>query len=578
MSVTRAPVQLTFDRLLVGAGNASVTAAAKRAPARCCRCRLRSPFVPGLWPSDGVDTPPPVETKTAVFQFFCRRVEMRVRRWPDRLRLDLRADHEDRVPSRFELDLRLLPRLSLRVRNRKGWASRRWSLAAGLPWLAEEPFEAARQWVFAALAPRNPHGEWGERHAKHGDLSGTMQAARAAIRQAAVSAAALLDPEARKIALRFPNHLRGWLYGRLVKDGSGRLAQLASVCPGALTFAFALSVPGRRAGTRAAGAKLLRDVVAGRGLNEALDAALASWAAGAARLVEHASLREAQRAIWRRLVDAGPRELRSIVGAQRLLIRRAGAGVPSYTLWVPPPLRFAPEDIPEKKLANARWFRLVKGHGITLAPPSRNDPDIGEEFAAFVSRHAAALADHWKPHYQPRWRIQEMLDYAVATHDFPRRNTSPARYLEAVDRWHAGLAQLQELVDAADEVGQPLVDADGKPLAFPEPPCPGWHSGADQILPLRTAEEVLAEGNKMHNCVLSRVPRVLAGAAALYHGEIGGKGLTIQIESSPWGYRLVEAKGIANKALDLAQKRVLGEFLRHFGKAARCGCGQAKNA
>ena len=123
-----------------------------------------------------------------------------------------------------------------------------------------------------------------------------------------------------------------------------------------------------------------------------------------------------------------------------------------------------------------------------------------------ISRHAAVMAARWKPRFLPRWRIQEMLDYAVAMGDFPRRNTSPARYLEAVDRWHARLAQLGELADAAEEIGQPLVDADGKPLAFPEPPCPGWHSGGDAVLPLRTPEEVLAEGNKMQNCVASRIP------------------------------------------------------------------------
>jgi len=33
----------------------------------------------------------------------------------------------------------------------------------------------------------------------------------------------------------------------------------------------------------------------------------------------------------------------------------------------------------------------------------------------------------------------------------------------------------------------------------------------------------------MHNCVASHIPQVLANTAALYHGEIAGKPLTIQI-------------------------------------------------
>jgi len=48
-----------------------------------------------------------------------------------------------------------------------------------------------------------------------------------------------------------------------------------------------------------------------------------------------------------------------------------------------------------------------------------------------------------------------------------------------------------------------LVDANETSLVFHDPPCPGWRSGNDQILPLRTAEEVLAEGNKTQNCVVS---------------------------------------------------------------------------
>ena len=91
---------------------------------------------------------------------------------------------------------------------------------------------------------------------------------RATIHEAACAAAALLDQDARKIALRFPAHMRMWLCRHLAVDTSGRLAQLAQACPGALIFAFALAKLGHRAGVGAAGAKLLRDAIAGRGLGE----------------------------------------------------------------------------------------------------------------------------------------------------------------------------------------------------------------------------------------------------------------------------------------------------------------------
>lgn len=560
-------------RLCDALGRRGLDVMAARAPAPCCRHRLRVSLAPGRWPADADGARPPDEVKTVVFRYYCRAVEMRLRRWPDRLLLELRSDHEGRVPSRFELELRLGPRYSLKTRSEGDWTPEHWSLTAGLPRLDQDPFHAARYWVFCALVPRNPRGARGKEHARQGNLADVMRGVRAAIREAAASAAAILDPKARKVALRYPNHMRPWLYGKVAKDRSGRLAQIAGTCPGALTFAYALAALGRRAGTCAAGEKLLRDVVGGRGLNDALDDALAAWAMGAAKLAKRAHISDRQRLIWQRLAEADPGTLRSILSAQRLLIRRAGAGVPSHTLWLPPPLRFAPEDIPSKKLANARWFRLVKGHLVTLVPPCCEVPDRGEDFAAFVSRHAAALAARQRGRICARARIQEMLDYAAATGDYPRRNTSPARYVAAVDAWHERLAQVEHMAAAAEAVGRPLVDDDGKPLGLPEPPCPGWRSGDCTIMPLRTAAEVVTEGTRMRNCVVSRIRDVLAGKAVLYHGEFAGKGMTIQIDSSPWGYRLHEAAGFANQDLSAAQRRVVAEFMGHFGKEGKCGCG-----
>lgn len=562
--VSPAPVQLSFAGFVTEPEN-EVAAS----PEPCCDHRVPAALVPRGWPADSPDTPAPTETRTALFRYFCRTVEMRMRCWRDRLVLELRADHQERVRPRFELEVRLQPSLAVRVRSKAGWVSRPWGLTAGLPDVPLDPFRAARSWVFCALVPHHPYGAKGKRNAKLGGLHATMRAARAAIRKIAVTAAGLLVAEARTVALRFANHMRPWLYTGLAKDRSGRLAQLAAVCPGALTFAYALANLGRRAGTRAAGGKLLKDVVAGRGLNEALDDAVAAWALGGSRLAKDPRLKDGERLIWRRVADASADDRRALLGAQRLLIRRAGAGVPSRTLWLPPPVRFAPEDIPTSKLANARWFRLVKGHHVALGPGRRS-----HDVASFLSRHAAAIAAHWKERFWPYSRIQEMLDYADATGDFPCRSTSPERYLTGVDRWHTRLARMAEVAEAAQALGQQLVDADGTSLALPPPPCPGWDSGGDRIVPLRTVEEVLAEGNRMQNCVVSRLAKVLHGRSALYHGEVGGKGLTIEIESSLGTYRLVEAKGVANAELSPAQNRLVGAFMRHFGEGGKCGCTQ----
>jgi hypothetical protein len=139
----------------------------------------------------------------------------------------------------------------------------------------------------------------------------------------------------------------------------------------------------------------------------------------------------------------------------------------------------------------------------------------------------------------------------------------------AADAWHNHFEDIRQLAQLAAESGEKVVGPDGNPLPFPAPPCPGWRSGENTIVPLRTAEDVLAEGHRMHNCIPSRVGEALRGLAFLYHGEVGGKPLSIQIARQSDGYRLVEAAGTSNAGVRAAQKRVLREFLSHL-RSCKC--------
>jgi hypothetical protein len=504
-------------------------------------------------------------------------VELRLRRWPDRLRLELRSDHESRVGTRFELELRTKPFLSLRVRRNGAWSSHSWGLAAGLTRSRHDPFVDACRWAFRALVPFNPHRRRNGPRASCPEITMLVRQVRATIREAACSAAALLDQGARKIALRFPAHVRMWLCRQLAADTSGRLAQLAQACPGSLIFAYALAKLGHRAGVGAAGAKLLRDAIDGRGLNDLLDDAVAAWAAGAERLAQNQRAPGERHLIWQRVADARGSARQALLRAQRLLIRRAGAGVPSRTLWLPPPLAFAPEDIPARKLENARWFRVMKCFSPLLVSYEGLPLECGRNICLFLSRHAFLLHKREDLGHSDHSRVSSLLDYVRAINDWPRRSTSATRLFGAAETWHRQIEQVQLMADAGRMVGQSLVGADGKTLPLPEPPCPGWRSGDDHIVPLHTAEEVLAEGAHMHNCVASHIPQVLANMAALYHGEIAGKPLTIQIAPAISGYRVVEAKTFANDEPTAAQMRVLREFIAHFrggliAGGARCGC------
>jgi len=547
-------------------------------PPRCFRSRLYCPQPRGHWQWQPDDDKPAKTTIETEFKYSCVTVEMRQRIWPDRFRLDLRTDHEERVPARFEIDISLLPRFAVKVRSARNWRSHGWGLPAGLPRVAKDPFREARQWTYRALVPVLPRNSRDATHMRLSTrwidpvLAETLLTVRAQIRQVALAVAALLDSDARKTALRFPNHMRVWLYRQLAADTSGRLAQLAQVCPGALTFAYALAAFGRLRGCGRAGGKLLRRSIAGRQLDQLLDAAVATWAVFAERKATHLQTPDRQRFIWQKVANSQGNAHQAVLQAQRLLIRRAGAGVPSLLLWLPPPIAFAPEDIPARKLDNARWFRVMKRFPSLMAGHQELLMQHGRNLSLFLSQHALLLHKRGDLGYSDHGRISALLDYARAMNARPRRSASPARYFAAAEAWHRRIEQVRDLVTVAADVGQPIVDADGNALPFPEPTCPGWHSGEDEIVPLRTAEEVLAEGTCMHNCVASRIGEALTGRAFLYHGEVAGKPLTILFEAGDTGYRLVEAKTSANSEPRPAQKRVLAEFVAHLRVGEPCGC------
>jgi hypothetical protein len=136
-------------------------------------------------------------------------------------------------------------------------------------------------------------------------------------------AADLCDPAARSIALRFPFHLRFWVYARVVEDPSGRIAQLATTCPGALSFAYGLehAEPKTIGSPAGAGMRLLADVVRGRKLDPILREAIAAWEQSAKELTTGT---EQPNAIWVRVANMSGVLREKLLLQQRFLIRHAG--------------------------------------------------------------------------------------------------------------------------------------------------------------------------------------------------------------------------------------------------------------
>jgi len=215
-----------------------------------------------------------------------------------------------------------------------GW--NQWTMVAGLP-----PSRAARRDPFQMLLQETAQlvlaGLPAGRSATQRDRATARRWGRRmrdVFRDLAMAATLRCDAAARAIALRFSPCMRWWLYGELVRDSSGRLAQLASACPGALVFAFALR---EQPAFDPACDRMLADARLGIPLPRLLDAAIDRWRTSAASFVveqgPHAG------AAWSRFFSATGPELEQVCRQQRLLVRRAGPRVAPSFLLTPPPRR-----------------------------------------------------------------------------------------------------------------------------------------------------------------------------------------------------------------------------------------------
>jgi hypothetical protein len=82
----------------------------------------------------------------------------------------------------------------------------------------------------------------------------------------------------------------------------------------------------------------------------------------------------------------------------------------------------------------------------------------------------------------------------------------------------------------------------------------GWHkmssSGGYVFLPLRTAQELTEEGDRMRNCVASYAPRVAMGSCLIYSVRRGGTRVaTLEIVPAgapSWGARIAQLRGPEN--------------------------------
>jgi hypothetical protein len=432
------------------------------------------------------------------------------------------------------------------------------ALGAGV----RDPFQLASRWSYAEMYPARERNVASQRRSPRGDpaASETMRRVYAALADIERRAADLCAQSARCLALRFPFHLRFWVYARLAEDPTGRLAQLACACPGALTFAFGLQEATKRGAvdTDEAARRLLADVVGGRRLAPALRDAVEAWAKGAAEIV-----RESERwdPVWSRVAYAVGAEREALLHGQQLLIRRAGPMVSSTTLFLPPPISFAAADIPRAVRANARWYRVIKSSRSLLVGMPAAESERAEAFCGFISKNAPGLVRARDPELV-RSRVESVRDYVVATGRWPGRQTNARRLLAESARWHRQLYRLRELADLKCLFPELEIDSTS---SLPPPPLAGWNAGEVAVAPLTSVTAFIDEGQRMLNCVALRLPAALCGDSALYHATIDGAGLTVELVQGGGRWQLAEAKQAANREPTAHQWEVLRRWESQLG-------------
>jgi PcfJ-like protein len=464
-----------------------------------------------------------------------------------------------RLRSTFALRLRVARPAECVVEGGRG-AARGWPLWRGLPVAFNfyDPFQQAVRWAAVQMLADRPD--------RRPDAS-VLRRIYAESRALAVHAADRCDPDARRIALRFLPHARWFVYQRLTWDRSGRLAQLAASCPGAVLFALALRDCSGSDEAIAASERLLAGAVAGRKLKAILDEALESWL----RLAEEPRepLKDAP---WARVRAAAPAERERIRRQQRLLVRRASSRVPTTLLWLPPPLHFAPEDIPPDVRGTAAWFRATKAAAL-MGPHPRLSEEAQLLLSAFCSRHAVALKR--LAHEGVPVLRHEIIDHVAATGRAPERDSSPERVVADARRWHAEMAQAQGVADLGGQLAIDGLHDIREDTPLPAAPFPAWSDHEISVRPLTTVGELFAEGRKMRHCVASYLGSILSGTYAIYSATVRDAPLTIALRTHGPRWYLAELKRFANREPTCYDHRAVARWLASAGATTigpgRCG-------
>jgi hypothetical protein len=380
---------------------------------------------------------------------------------------------------------------------------------------------------------------------------------------------------ARLVEVARPFHptLQWFVYCAAANDYTGRVAQMATTCPGLLGLASSLR----------SRESIFRGVVAGQRLRPLLALALESWAMQEDTRQLH---------LGRRLLGERLENEPDLIGRQRLLLRRATPAVAPGRLFRAPPLAFAPEDIPADPMANARWFQRMKASALLW--PSPHLPERAHDgLCLLVSRHAGqADLEPARPAVWDR-EMDEVRDYLALTGRVPTRRGNLRELLAASRQWHAERHRppapvvpedVQAMVDRLRAAApalpapapEPAPPPSPSPDSFPPPPFEDWPPPARQLVPgappptlvvraIRSSAELDHEGAQMHHCVASYREWILAGKCAIYRVQAAGRRLTLEVMRQGDHWVLGDVKASHNHAPGKRAWEALAPWLELHG-------------
>jgi hypothetical protein len=390
------------------------------------------------------------------------------------------------------------------------------------------------------------------------------------------------QPAAFAVARRFHPLARLFVYKNVVADVSGRVAQLARSCPGALVFAAGLESCGGLAGE--ASHSLIDEAVAGRPLARVLSPAVEQF-------LIHEAVLEEQRPGGARtgralaLIDGSAEDLQRWLDRMRLFVRRAGPRVSPLDLCAPPPSQFAPEDIPGDVRANGRWYAAMRVVGLVI------EPDAPPGLWSFASRNALLLYDEARAQADEPWLAwgsrsagltlaRRLLAHARAIGRWPTRYTNAKELVASMHSWRLLqdsltrpaqrlgelLEHLRKLdlgeVEAIHVLGEDHASAQGAGIVFPVFEAPVVEVAGVELAPIRTALELAAEGRRMDNCVAGLCGELARGGRWIFSGRIQGEPVTVEIAKLGGRYALGQARGYMNCGLSAGAWTLLGRWLR----------------